>query len=448
MSTPRKLHVKTLGCQMNVYDSQRIADVLAQSHGLESTDDPAQADVLLLNTCSIREKAQEKVYSELGAWWHAYKQRRPELVIGVGGCVASQEGDKLRERAPYVDLIFGPQTIHRLPQLLNQAQGRRAAVDVSFPEIEKFDHLPLPRANGPTAFVSIMEGCSKYCSFCVVPYTRGEEFSRPLLDVLTEVAVYAEQGVREVTLLGQNVNAYRGRTPRGGEADLAELIRQVAQIDAIARIRFTTSHPVEFTDRLIGAYADVPKLAPHLHLPVQSGSDRILRAMKRGHTAAEYLEKIERVRAARPGLSLTTDIIVGFPGETGDDFAATLELVEAAGFDEAYSFIYSARPGTPAAALPDDTPPAVKKERLARLQALIERQSQAYVESLVGSVQTVLVEGPAKRGQGRLFGRIGNNRVVNFLASEQLVGRLVDLKITAVSVHTLRGELDCSRHAA
>ena len=448
MTTPRKLHVKTLGCQMNVYDSQRIADVLAHSHGLESTDDPAQADVLLLNTCSIREKAQEKVFSELGAWWHDYKRYRPELVIGVGGCVASQEGDRLRERAPYVDLIFGPQTIHRLPLLLNQAQGRQAAVDVSFPEIEKFDHLPLPRASGPTAFVSAMEGCSKYCSFCVVPYTRGEEFSRPLLDVLTEVAVYAEQGVREVTLLGQNVNAYRGATPRGGVADLAELIGQVAQIDGIARIRFTTSHPVEFTDKLVAAYAEVPKLAAHLHLPVQSGSDRILRAMKRGHTAAEYLAKIERVRAARPDLSLTTDIIVGFPGETEDDFAATLALVEAAGFDEAYSFIYSARPGTPAAALPDDTPLAVKKERLARLQALIGRQSQAYVETLVGSVQTVLVEGPAKRGQGRLYGRIGNNRVVNFLASEQLVGQLVDLKITAVSVHTLRGELIGSRHAA
>lgn len=448
MTPPRKLHVKTLGCQMNVYDSQRIADVLAHSHGLETTDDPAQADVLLLNTCSIREKAQEKVFSELGAWWHAYKQARPELVIGVGGCVASQEGEKLRERAPYVDLIFGPQTIHRLPLLLNQAQGRQAAVDVSFPEIEKFDHLPLPRANGPTAFVSAMEGCSKYCSFCVVPYTRGEEFSRPLLDVLTEVAVYAQQGVREVTLLGQNVNAYRGATPRGGVADLAELIRQVAQIDTLARIRFTTSHPVEFTDSLVAAYADVPKLAPHLHLPVQSGSDRILRAMKRGHTVAEYLEKIRRVRAARPDLSLTTDIIVGFPGETEDDFAATLALVEAAGFDEAYSFIYSARPGTPAAALPDDTPVAVKKERLARLQALIGRQSQAYVESLVGSMHSVLVEGPAKRGQGRLYGRIGNNRVVNFLASEQLVGHLVDVKITAVSVHTLRGEPVGSRHAA
>ena len=448
MSTPRKLHVKTIGCQMNVYDSQRIADVLAKSHGLAATDDPAEADVLLLNTCSIREKAQEKVFSELGAWWHAYKQARPELIIGVGGCVASQEGERLRARAPYVDLVFGPQTIHRLPLLLDQALGRRAAVDVSFPEIEKFDHLPLPRASGPTAFVSIMEGCSKYCSFCVVPYTRGEEFSRPLLDVLTEIAVYTEQGVREVTLLGQNVNAYRGATPRGGVADLAELIGQAAQIDALARIRFTTSHPVEFTDSLITAYAEQPKLAPHLHLPVQSGSDRILRAMKRGHTAAEYLAKIERVRAARPGLSLTTDIIVGFPGETEDDFAATLELVQAAGFDEAFSFIYSARPGTPAAALPDDTPAEVKKERLARLQALIERQSQAYAAGLLGSVQTVLVEGPAKRGAGDLQGRIGANRVVNFAAPEPLIGQLVDVKITAASAHTLRGEPVGSRHAA
>ena len=448
MSTPRKLHVKTIGCQMNVYDSQRIADVLAKSHGLVSTDDPAEADVLLLNTCSIREKAQEKVFSELGAWWHAYKQARPEVIIGVGGCVASQEGERLRARAPYVDIVFGPQTIHRLPLLLNQAQGRRAAVDVSFPEIEKFDHLPLPRASGPTAFVSIMEGCSKYCSFCVVPYTRGEEFSRPLLDVLTEIAVYTEQGVREVTLLGQNVNAYRGATPRGGVADLAELIGQAAQIDALARIRFTTSHPVEFTDRLIAAYAEQPKLAPHLHLPVQSGSDRILRAMKRGHTAAEYLAKIERVRAARPGLSLTTDIIVGFPGETEDDFAATLELVQAAGFDEAFSFIYSARPGTPAAALPDDTPAEVKKERLARLQALIDRQSRAFAAGLLGSVQSVLVEGPAKRGAGDLQGRIGANRVVNFAAPEPLIGQLVDVKITAASAHTLRGEPVGSRHAA
>ena len=448
MTPPRKLHVKTLGCQMNVYDSQRIADVLAQSHGLAATDDPAEADVLLLNTCSIREKAQEKVFSELGAWWHAYKQARPDVIIGVGGCVASQEGERLRARAPYVDLVFGPQTIHRLPLLLNQAQGRRAAVDVSFPEIEKFDHLPLPRATGPTAFVSIMEGCSKYCSFCVVPYTRGEEFSRPLLDVLTEIAVYTEQGVREVTLLGQNVNAYRGATPRGGVADLAELIGQAAQIDALERIRFTTSHPVEFTDSLIAAYAEQPKLAPHLHLPVQSGSDRILRAMKRGHTAAEYLAKIDRVRSARPDLSLTTDIIVGFPGETEDDFTATLALVEAAGFDEAFSFIYSARPGTPAAALTDDTPAEVKKERLAHLQALIERQSRAFAAALVGSVQTVLVEGPAKRGEGQLHGRLGNNRVVNFASPEPLTGQLVDIQITAASAHTLRGEPVGSRHAA
>ncbi len=448
MNPLRKLHLKTFGCQMNVYDSQRIVDVLAQSHGLEITADPAEADVLLLNTCSIREKAQEKVFSELGAWWHDYKRYRPELVIGVGGCVASQEGERLRERAPYVDLVFGPQTIHRLPQLLNQAQGRRAAVDVSFPEIEKFDRLPLPRARGPAAFVSVMEGCSKYCSFCVVPYTRGEEFSRPLLDVLTEVAVHAEQGSREVTLLGQNVNAYLGATPRGGQADLAELIRQVAQIDAIARIRFTTSHPVEFTDRLSDTYAEVPKLAAHLHLPVQSGSDSILRAMKRGHTVAEYLAKIGRVRQARPGISLTTDVIVGFPGESEEDFAATLALVEAAGFDEAYSFVYSARPGTPAAALADDTPLEVKKARLGRLQALVANQSQAFVERLVGSVQRVLVEGPAKRGQGRMQGRISHNRVVNFAADEQLAGQMVDVKINAVSVHTLRGELVASRHAA
>ena len=424
---------------MNVYDSQRIADVLAQSHGLEPTDDPEQADVLLLNTCSIREKAQEKVFSELGAWWHDYKRHRPQLVIGVGGCVASQEGDRLLKRAPYVDLVFGPQTIHRLPLLLNQAQGRQVAVDVSFPEIEKFDHLPLPRASGPTAFVSAMEGCSKYCSFCVVPYTRGEEFSRPLLDVLTEIAVYTEQGVREVTLLGQNVNAYRGATPRGGVADLADLIRQVAQIDPIERIRFTTSHPVEFTDNLAAAYGDLPKLAPHLHLPVQSGSDSILRAMKRGHTAAEYLAKIERVRAARPDLSLTTDIIVGFPGETEDDFTATLALVEAAGFDEAFSFIYSARPGTPAADLPDDVPMEVKKQRLSLLQQRILQNAQEISRRMVGTRQRVLVDGVSRKDPGELKGRTENNRVVNFRAPDDWIGHFVELTISDALPNSLRG---------
>ena len=437
-----KLYIKTMGCQMNEYDSARMVDLLAHTHGFTLTDNPEDADLLLLNTCSIRERAQEKVFTQLG-YWKAHKRARPEVVIGVGGCVASQEGAAIRVRAPYVDLVFGPQTLHRLPEMLDTARAtRRAVVDVSFPEIEKFDRLPEPRVEGVRAFVSIMEGCSKYCTYCVVPFTRGEEFSRPFDDVLAEVVSLAGQGVREVTLLGQNVNAYRGVKHGGGTADLADLIRYVAEIDGIGRIRFTTSHPVEFNDRLIEAYRDVPQLAPHLHLPVQSGSDRILAAMKRGHTALEYKAKIRKLRAARPGISITGDFIVGFPGETDADFEATLNLLAEIGFDDSFSFIFSARPGTPAVELADDTAPQVKQQRLAILQRRIQQQAEDISRAMVGSVQRILVEGLSRKDPGELAGRTGNNRVVNFAGGDvNLIGKFIDVEITEVVTHTLRGRL-------
>ncbi len=438
---PRKLYIKTFGCQMNEYDSTRMADVLAASHGFERTEDPAQADLLLLNTCSIREKAQEKVFSELGRW-RPFKDARPGVVIGVGGCVASQEGEAIIDRAPYVDLVFGPQTLHRVGELFDRvAASRRPAVDVSFPEIEKFDRLPEPSVTGPCAFVSIMEGCSKYCTFCVVPYTRGEEFSRPFDDVLAEVAALADRGVREVTLLGQNVNAYRGAMHGGGAADLALLIRYLAEIEGIGRIRFMTSHPVEFDDRLIEIYAQAPKLASHLHLPVQSGSDRILALMKRGHTVREYREKIRRLRAARPDISITTDFIVGFPGETEADFAATLALLEDVGFDGAFSFIYSARPGTPAAELADATPVEVKQERLARLQHRLAHYASRARRLLVGTRQSVLVERPAARDAMQLCGRTASNHTVNFAADQSLIGQFQEVEIIAALPNSLRGRI-------
>ena len=410
---PRKLYIKTFGCQMNEYDSARMADVLAVSHGLELTDEESQADVLLLNTCSIREKAQDKVFTQLG-YWRERKEERPDLIIGVGGCVASQEGEAIVRRAPFVDVVFGPQTLQRLPELLERRRtSGRAAVDVSFPEIEKFDRLPEPRVDGVRAFVSIMEGCSKYCTYCVVPYTRGEEFSRPFDDVLAEVAGLAEKGAREVTLLGQNVNAYHGRMHTGEIADLALLIRYLAEIDGLGRLRFMTSHPQAFNDRLIAAYAEVPMLANQLHLPVQSGSDRILTAMKRNHTVLEYKQKLRRLREVRPDISISTDFIVGFPGESEEDFAASLRLIEETGFDGAYSFIFSPRPGTPAAAMADDTPEAVKRERLQRLQQLVQCQAQAISRRMVGSRQTILVEGPSRKNPAELCGRTENNRVVN-----------------------------------
>ncbi|RUQ36666.1 MAG: tRNA (N6-isopentenyl adenosine(37)-C2)-methylthiotransferase MiaB [Candidatus Competibacteraceae bacterium] len=437
----RKLYIKTHGCQMNEYDSTRMVEGLRVACGLERTDDPTEADVLLLNTCSIREKAQEKVFSQLGVW-KALKAQRPGVVIGVGGCVASQEGELLRERAPQVDLVFGPQTLHRLPDMLNSVWAdQQPVVDVSFPEIEKFDRLPEPRAEGPTAFVSIMEGCSKYCTFCVVPYTRGEEVSRPLDDVLAEVEALARQGVREVTLLGQNVNAYQGSTSDDDIADLALLIEHVAAIAGIDRIRYTTSHPVEFSERLIEVYGRVPQLVSHLHLPVQSGSDRILALMKRGHTVLEYKAKIRKLRAIRPDLSLSTDIIVGFPGETERDFEATMALIEEIGFDHSFSFIYSARPGTPAANLPDPTPLAVKKERLARLQARLEDGARAISRSMVGTVQQVLVDRPARKDGRQLAGRTANNRVVNFDGPTGLIGRFAEVAITEALPNSLRGRL-------
>jgi len=434
----RKLYIQTYGCQMNEYDSARIAEVLAQSHGLELTEQAEDADVLLLNTCSIREKAQEKVFSQLGRW-RPWKQRRPDLVIGVGGCVASQEGAAIRDRAPYVDLVFGPQTLHRLPRMLDDLRSmQRPQVDVSFAEIEKFDCLPAPRADGPTAFVSVMEGCSKYCTYCVVPFTRGEEVSRPFDDVVAEVAGLAEQGVREVNLLGQNVNAYSGPTHDGELADLALLIRYVAAIDGIDRIRFTTSHPVELTDSLIEVYGEVPELVSFLHLPVQSGSDRILAAMKRGHTVLEYRSKIRALRRVRPDILISSDFIVGFPGETETDFAATLALVEDIGFDQSFSFIYSRRPGTPAADYPDDVPLEVKKERLARLQRRIETNAQRYSRQMVGTVQRVLVDGPSRKDPRQIAGRTETNRVVNFPGEAALVGRFVDVVITQALPNSLR----------
>ncbi len=444
----KKLFIKTMGCQMNEYDSAKMADVLRESHGYELTDAPADADLLLVNTCSIREKAQEKVFSELGRW-RELKENKPGLQIGVGGCVASQEGEGITERAPFVDIVFGPQTLHRLPQLIDAAaKSDNSIVDISFPEIEKFDCLPEPRADGPTAFVSVMEGCSKYCSFCVVPYTRGEEVSRPLDDVIAEVASLAEQGVREVNLLGQNVNAFRGPMYDGQIADLATLIYYVAAIDGIERIRFTTSHPVEFTDSLIQAYAEVPKLASYLHLPVQHGSDRVLAAMKRGHTILEYKQKIRKLRAARPGISLSSDFIIGFPGETERDFEALMSLVAEMGFDQSFSFIYSARPGTPAASLADDTPLDVKKQRLQRLQARINQQAMAISRSMVGTTQRILVERLSKKSANQLSGRTENNRWVNFDADSSCIGEFVDVLITEALPNSLRGRLANNRAAA
>jgi tRNA-2-methylthio-N6-dimethylallyladenosine synthase len=443
-----KLFIKTQGCQMNVYDSARMADVLAAEHGLDLTQEEAEADVILINTCSIREKAQEKVFSQLGKW-KALKAANPKLLIGVGGCVASQEGDALLRRAPQVDLVFGPQTLHRLPGMID---ARRASgqpqVDISFPEIEKFDALPQPRADGPTAFVSIMEGCSKYCSFCVVPYTRGEEVSRPFDDVLAEVAQLAAQGVREVNLLGQNVNAYRGPMFGGGQpADLALLVRAIARIPGIGRIRYTTSHPLEFSDALVEAHRDVPQLASYLHLPVQSGSDRILQAMKRNHTALEYKARIRKLREAKPGICISSDFIVGFPGETEADFAATLRLVEEVGFDQSFSFVYSRRPGTPAASLPDETPEAEKQQRLARLQAALNANARAIAEAMVGSVQRVLVEKRSTRDANEFTGRTENMRYVNFAGDPRMVGRFVDVAITEVMANSLRGRVVDAGHA-
>ena len=436
-----RVHVRTFGCQMNEYDSARMADVLRESAGYEPTDEPAEADLLLLNTCSVREKAQEKVFSLLGQW-RLLKLERPEVIIGVGGCVASQEGEGITARAPFVDLVFGPQTLHRLPDMITQLKrGGRSVVDVSFPEIEKFDRLPEPRATGATAFVSIMEGCSKYCTFCVVPYTRGDEVSRPLAQVMDEVRALARQGVREITLLGQNVNAYRGELPGGGHADLAALIYFVAEVPGIERIRFMTSHPVEFRDSLVEAYRDVPQLASYLHLPVQSGSDRILALMKRGHTALEYRQKIRRLREARPGISVTSDFIVGFPGETERDFEATMELIADVGFDQSFSFIYSRRPGTPAASLPDDVAHEVKQQRLVRLQERIDAQSRAISRAMVGSVQRVLVERPSRRDSRQLAGRTENNRWVNFDGPATLIDRFVDVLVTEAMPNSLRGRL-------
>lgn len=434
-----KIFIETHGCQMNEYDSAKMLDVLQHAQGMELTNDPEQADVLLMNTCSIREKAQEKVFSQLGRW-KKIKERKPHLIIGVGGCVASQEGEALRARAPVVDVVFGPQTLHRLPDMIRHVQTEHAPiVDISFPEIEKFDHLPEPRAEGPTAFVSIMEGCNKYCTYCVVPYTRGEEISRPFDDVIAEIVQLAAQGVREVNLLGQNVNAYRGVMEDGSLADLALLITYVAAIDGINRIRFTTSHPNEFSDNLIQAYADVPELVNHLHLPVQSGSDRILSAMKRNHMAIEYKSKIRKLRAIRPDISLSSDFIVGFPGETEQDFADTIKLINEVGFDHSFSFIYSARPGTPAANFPDNVSLEVKKARLQHLQARILEQANAISQAMIGTVQRVLVERPARKDSTQLAGRTENNRVVNFDGHARLIGKFVDIRITEALPNSMRG---------
>jgi tRNA-2-methylthio-N6-dimethylallyladenosine synthase len=440
-----KVYIRTFGCQMNEYDSAKMADILHAAEGMEPTDDPAAADLILFNTCSVREKAQEKVFSDLGRA-RLLKRDKPELLIGVGGCVASQEGAAIVTRAPYVDLVFGPQTLHRLPQMIEARRAtHRPQVDISFPEIEKFDALPPARTEGVTAFVSIMEGCSKYCSFCVVPYTRGEEVSRPLDDVLTEVAELAQQGVREITLLGQNVNAYRGIAEDEETADFALLLDYVAEIPGIERIRYTTSHPREFTQRLIDAYTGIPKLVSHVHLPVQSGSDRVLAAMKRGYTVLEYKSIIRRLRRARPDISISSDFIVGFPGETDADFEATMKLAEDVGFDASFSFIYSPRPGTPAVDLLDSTPHHVKLERLQRLQATIDAQAQAISQSMVGSRQRVLVTGPSRKRPDEISGRTDNNRVVNFAATQELSGRFADVVITAALSHSLRGELAAAR---
>ncbi|ELR64360.1 tRNA-i(6)A37 methylthiotransferase [Photobacterium marinum] len=437
----KKLLIKTWGCQMNEYDSSKMADLLNAANGFELTEEPEEADVLLLNTCSIREKAQEKVFHQLGRW-KTLKDKKPSLVIGVGGCVATQEGDSIRQRAPYVDVIFGPQTLHRLPEMIKQSQSDDAPVmDISFPEIEKFDRLPEPRAEGPTAFVSIMEGCSKYCTYCVVPYTRGEEVSRPLDDVLFEVAQLADQGVREVNLLGQNVNAYRGATHDDNIASFAELLRLVAAIDGIDRIRYTTSHPIEFTDDIIEVYEDTPEVVSFLHLPVQSGSDRILTMMKRPHTAIEYKSKIRKLRKARPDITISSDFIVGFPGETDQDFQDTMKLIRDIDFDISFSFIYSPRPGTPAADYPCDLSEEVKKQRLYELQQQINTQAMRYSRQMLGTEQRILVEGPSKKNIMELRGRTENNRVVNFEGSAELIGQFVDVKITDVFTNSLRGEL-------
>jgi tRNA-2-methylthio-N6-dimethylallyladenosine synthase len=442
---PGLLYIKTFGCQMNEYDSSKMQDVLEAAHGMTRTDNPAEADVLLVNTCSVREKAQEKVFSLLGEW-RLFKQQRPAVVIGVGGCVASQEGDGITARAPFVDLVFGPQTLHRLPHMLDDLkQSGRAQIDVSFPEIEKFDRLPEPRADGATAFVSIMEGCSKYCTFCVVPYTRGEEISRPFEQVLRELKALADQGVREVTLLGQNVNSYSGAMEDGTPADLATLIHFAAAIPGVERIRFTTSHPLDFNDSLIEAYANVAKLNNFLHLPVQSGSDRILAAMKRGHTVLEYKQKLRKLRKVRPDISISTDIIVGFPGESDADFVATMNLVADVGFDQSYSFMYSPRPGTPAAALPDQVPLDVKQQRLELLQQRLNTQGRAISQRMVGSRQRVLIERPAKRNPQQLAGRTDNNRWVNFDGPAhnpmELINHFADVVITEAMPNSLRGRL-------
>ena len=437
----QKLHIKTWGCQMNEYDSSKMADLLHSTHGLELTEVPEEADVLLLNTCSIREKAQEKVFHQLGRW-KELKKNNPNLLIGVGGCVASQEGEHIRTRAPYVDIVFGPQTLHRLPEMINQIRGGKSSVvDISFPEIEKFDCLPEPRAEGPTAFVSIMEGCNKYCTYCVVPYTRGEEVSRPVDDILFEIAQLAAQGVREVNLLGQNVNAYRGPTFDGEICTFAELLRLVAAIDGIDRLRFTTSHPIEFTDDIIEVYRDTPELVSFLHLPVQSGSDRVLTMMKRGHTALEYKSIIRKLKAVRPNIQISSDFIVGFPGETKEDFEQTMNLIAQVNFDMSFSFIYSARPGTPAADYPDDVTEDEKKQRLYLLQQRINNQAAQFSRAMLGTEQRVLVEGPSKKDIMELTGRTETNRIVNFQGTPEMIGKFVDIKITDVFTNSLRGEV-------
>ncbi len=440
----KRLHIQTHGCQMNEYDSSSMANILKARQDYVLVNDPKEANVLLMNTCSIREKAQEKVYSELGVW-RELKEKNPEIIIGVGGCVASQEGEAILKRAPFVDIVFGPQTLHRLPEMIDEAtQQKKSVIDISFPEIEKFDRLPEPTAEGPIAFVSIMEGCSKYCSFCVVPYTRGTEISRPLDDVLAEIVALAEQGVKEVNLLGQNVNDYQGAMHDGGTADLAALLYLIEAIDGIERIRYTTSHPLAFSDRLIEAYADIPKLASHLHLPVQSGSDRILSLMKRGYTAESYLRKMEKLKQARPNIALSSDFIVGFPGEREEDFQATMDLIAQVGFDHSFSFIYSKRPGTPAALLTDTVSMEVKKERLNILQNRIYQNTQNISEQMVGTVEQVLVYGHSKRDPNELAARTENNRVVNFAGDSSLIGQIIPVHITAHRVTTLRGELTCA----
>ncbi|MGO2336659.1 tRNA (N6-isopentenyl adenosine(37)-C2)-methylthiotransferase MiaB [Providencia sp.] len=441
MSTNKKLYIKTWGCQMNEYDSSKMVSLLENTHGYQLTDIPEEADLLLLNTCSIREKAQEKVFHQLGRW-KFFKDKNPDIIIGVGGCVASQEGDFIRQRAPSVDIVFGPQTLHRLPEMINQVQGTRSPViDISFPEIEKFDNLPEPKADGPTAYVSIMEGCNKYCTFCVVPYTRGEEVSRPCDDILFEIAQLAAQGVREVNLLGQNVNAYRGATFDGEICSFAELLRLVAAIDGIDRVRFMTSHPIEFTDDIIEVYRDTPELVSYLHLPVQSGSDRILTMMKRAHTALEFKAIIRKLREARPGILISSDFIVGFPGETTEDFEKTMKLIADVNFDMSFSFVYSPRPGTPAADLPDDVSEEEKKQRLHLLQLRINQQALSFSRAMLGSVQRVLVEGISRKNVMEISGRTENSRVVNFEGTPDMIGKFVDVEIVDAFANSLRGKI-------